>query len=546
MSYLALYRKWRPGTFGEVVGQPHVVGTLHNALRAGKISHAYLFCGSRGTGKTSMAKILAKALNCTSLVEGEPCNRCDSCVKINEGRFMDILEIDAASNRGIDEMRELREKINMAPAEGLYKVYIIDEVHMLTPEAFNALLKTLEEPPAHVVFVLATTEPHKIPLTILSRCQRFEFHRIGIGDIVGRLREVVNEGAIDADEEALRLIAKLAQGGLRDALSLLDQCLTTEGIRLDVNTVAAVAGVANDEWMADWVDSLIAGDAAGVLRSLHQALRDGKQSGQLLSDLIGYLRNMLVLSLGAEARELVPVSSELAERLVLQGRRMGTKRLFGAVERLSGLAGEIKYGGSEQILLETGLIRLCRMLGDIPAELPESVAPKRQAQKAELQEGPMDVPVPADNRPQTSEPDAEPEQPVQTNVPENSPEKDEPTDTVFEAGPLWDEVKERLREEKKLTTLAFVVEGHPVLDGDTLRLCFSKKYEFHKNRSEKPEIRQEIEQCVEQVCGKRLSVACGFLEEDVVAEAGKPSGDELLDTIRKVFGPEKVEIVKEE
>ncbi|MEM5794931.1 MAG: DNA polymerase III subunit gamma/tau, partial [Bacillota bacterium] len=249
MAYIALYRQWRPQDFEQLVGQEHISTTLKNAITSNRIAHAYLFSGPRGTGKTSTAKIMAKALNCLQGPTIHPCNACDRCKRIIDGSSMDVLEIDAASNRGIDEIRELREKVKFTPVDGRYKVYIIDEVHMLTTEAFNALLKTLEEPPAHAIFILATTEPHKIPATILSRCQRYDFRRIDSEAISGRLLKVLQEMSIEAEPEALGVIARFAEGGLRDALSILDQCIAFSGDRITVEDVRSMLGLAGDEWL---------------------------------------------------------------------------------------------------------------------------------------------------------------------------------------------------------------------------------------------------------------------------------------------------------
>jgi len=538
MSYLALYRKWRPMTFGEVVGQPHIVTTLRNALAGGRTSHAYLFCGSRGTGKTSMAKILAKALNCQDMVNGEPCNQCSSCLKINQGNFMDILEIDAASNRGIDEMRELREKIGLAPAEGLYKVYIIDEVHMLTTEAFNALLKTLEEPPAHVVFILATTEPHKIPLTIVSRCQRFEFHRIGVPEITGRLREITEESAVVARPEALTLIAKLAQGGLRDALSLLDQCLSSLEGELTSAAVAEIAGVAGEDFVRDWVQDIIGGNAAGALHRLQQAVSAGKQPGQLLNELIYYFRNMLVLELGPEARELVPVPEDILRDMERQAAETGRERILTVVETLSRLGSEMRFAAGEQIVLEAALVRLSRMFTpDSLRRKPEPEGMQKQAAVLPVAVEPATVPEPDT---ETGPADGTQEEP-QTG-PSGEPEAAAPEVPVQEA---WEHVLEQLKADRKLAVLAFVVEGKPRRSGQTFYLEFPEKYSFHKTRAEKPEVRQEIEQYLCRTCGQEMTLACVFQEEETAPEPVKAAGD-LLSTVESVFGKDKVIVVEEE
>ena len=305
MTYLALYRKWRPQTFGEIIGQEHIVRTLKNAVESGRTGHAYLFCGTRGTGKTTAAKVLAKALNCLERAGAEPCNRCEICKDVNDGLSVDVIEIDAASNRGIDEIRDLREKIKFAPAVARHRVYIIDEVHMLTNEAFNALLKTLEEPPRHAVLILATTEPHKVPLTILSRCQRFDFRRIEPADIIRRLKEVASGAGLEVEEEALRLIARAAEGGLRDALSILDQGAAFGESKITAADVHNILGTVRIDALSRMAGHLAAAETGPALGLVAELTSEGKDLRFFAREMAGYLRALLLEKIvpGSSARE---------------------------------------------------------------------------------------------------------------------------------------------------------------------------------------------------------------------------------------------------
>ncbi|WP_461214399.1 DNA polymerase III subunit gamma/tau [Lacticaseibacillus sp. GG6-2] len=357
MSYQALYRVWRPQTFADVIGQNAVTQTLKNALITGQTSHAYLFCGPRGTGKTSVAKILAKALNCRHLQDGEPDNTCDLCQAITAGSLTDVIEIDAASNNGVDEIRDIRDKAKYAPTQARVKVYIIDEVHMLSTGAFNALLKTLEEPPAHVVFILATTEPQKIPATIISRTQRFDFRRITPEDIVGRLQTVLADKNITYDERALAVIANAAEGGMRDALSILDQVLSFGQNHVTVENALDVTGGVAAAQLGEYLQAVQERDVAKALTTVEQLLAAGKDAGRLIEDLIGYCRDLLVFQqapalLDATETELVD------ERFKPLAQAFSAAQLTKMITVLNETSGQLRLTNHPAIYLEVATVRL--------------------------------------------------------------------------------------------------------------------------------------------------------------------------------------------
>lgn len=352
MTYQVLYRVWRPQGFEELAGQEHIRRTLENAILQDRISHAYLFTGPRGTGKTSTARILAKALNCSNRNGAHPCGQCESCQTITRGNSLDVLEIDGASNRGIEEIRELKEKISFLPALGKYKVYIVDEVHMLTNEAFNALLKTLEEPPAHVIFVLATTDPQKLPPTVLSRCQRFDFRKISYEAIKGRLEEIIAGQERQVDPEALSLIIRQADGGLRDAISLLDQCLSFSPDRLTLDDACTILGLVRQEALASLLAAVIDGEATALFMELEALFTQGVDPMQLLKEFAGYCRDLLLLALCGQGTELVIAAGEQRRLMVEQSGKLGPARLQQILARLDqGVAGG-RYRGNSRYMAE--------------------------------------------------------------------------------------------------------------------------------------------------------------------------------------------------
>lgn len=361
MSYTALYRKFRPQQFEDVKGQEHIVTTLKNQIKADRIGHAYLFCGTRGTGKTTVAKIFAKAVNCEHPIDGSPCGECPVCRSIADGTSMNVIEIDAASNNGVDNIRQIREEVAYRPTEGKYKVYIIDEVHMLSPGAFNALLKTLEEPPAYVIFILATTEVHKIPITILSRCQRYDFHRISIDTITARLAELMETEQVDVEERALRYVAKAGDGSMRDALSLLDQCIAFHlGERLTYENVLEVLGAVDTEVFSQLLRQVIGQDIVGAIQTIDGLVDEGRELGQMVNDFTWYLRNLLLVQSADDMEDVLDMSAEHLAALKEEAKMVSSETLIRYIRIFSELGSQIKYAAQKRILLEIAIIKLCR------------------------------------------------------------------------------------------------------------------------------------------------------------------------------------------
>ena len=361
MGYMALYRKWRPSDFDEVKGQDAIVQTLRNQIIYNRIGHAYLFCGTRGTGKTSIAKLFAKAVNCEHPVNGNPCNACPSCQAINNQSSLDVLEIDAASNNGVENIRDIREQVQYSPVEGRYKVYIIDEVHMLSSGAFNALLKTLEEPPSYVIFILATTEKHKIPVTILSRCQKYDFKRISVDTITNHLVSLMEKEKVDADEKALRYIARAADGSMRDSLSLLDQCAAFYmNETLTYDHVLEVLGAVDTEVFSRLLRQLLAMDVHQVIETVDELVMQGRELSQLAADFTWYLRNLLLVKSSDNMEDVLDVSTENLAQLKEEAQMIESGVLLRYIRIFSELTNQLKYATQKRVLLEVTLIKLCK------------------------------------------------------------------------------------------------------------------------------------------------------------------------------------------
>lgn len=361
MSYTALYRKFRPDTFADVKGQDHIVTTLKNQIRANRIGHAYLFTGTRGTGKTSVAKIFARTVNCEKPTGEGPCGECAICRAIAAGASMNVIEIDAASNNGVDNIREIVEEVSYSPAEGRYKVYIIDEVHMLSIGAFNALLKTLEEPPSYVIFILATTEVHKLPITILSRCQRYDFKRITIDTIADRMRQLTEVEQVRVEEKALRYIAKVADGSMRDALSLLDQCIAFHlGNELTYDKVLDVLGAVDTEVFSRLLRYVLERDVPGCIQLLEDIVMQGRELTQFVTDFTWYLRNLMLVQSSDNLEDVIDMSSDNLARLKEEAAMADMNSIVRYIRIFSELSGQIRYAGQKRILVEIALIKLCK------------------------------------------------------------------------------------------------------------------------------------------------------------------------------------------
>lgn len=521
MAYLALYREWRPKYFKDIVGQEHVTVTLINALKQGKVAHAYLFSGPRGTGKTTTAKILGKALNCSNREGAEPCNECSSCREIDQGMALDVLEIDAASNRGIEDIRNLRENIKLAPSGGKFKVYIIDEVHMLSNEAFNALLKTLEEPPANVVFVMATTEAHKVPLTILSRVQRFEFHRISVDSIISRLKEVCAELNREVDPKALQVIAVKAEGGLRDALSILDQCLLREG-PVDIEHVYQIIGMVGEEFSADLVDAFLQVDYGKVIAKLGEGVALGRDPRQIIKELLDYLRQLL-LYLAAGQEPLV--APNIKEKLIAQAQNAGLNKVLSWLNVLLKGEGELRFASNVRLAAELILVQtLYEQDSAVHAEVRAQVrtqtksSSKTQTFIQTQAQTKTKTKVPAQTKAKTEK------------LPESLPDSNlsgevNQAEIMAVLTEKWPDILGKIKKEKR-STHAFLLEGRPAeVRDNTLYLVFGDKFSFHRDKFTQPENKNVLEKVLEQVIGTKLNV-CSLLEKEYNSLEQNSSSDE--------------------
>ena len=575
MSYIALYREWRPKFFRDIVGQEHITRTLKNQISQGRVAHAYLFCGTRGTGKTSTAKVLAKAVNCLHSEDGEPCGKCEICTGLDNGSIMDVVEIDAASNNGVDNIRELRDDVKYHPSKCRYKVYIIDEVHMLSTAAFNALLKTLEEPPSHIIFILATTEFQKVPSTILSRCQRFDFKRIRVDDIVKRLRKVSEEYGVEVDDKALNLIARNADGALRDSLSIFDQCISMGGKTVKYDDVVSILGITTDEYLFKITDAILEGSVQKCISLIDDLVINGKDIFQFIKDFTMHFRNLLVSRMGESALDILNVSHETFEALIKQTKKFSTETILKNINILQAAEADAKWVSQPRITLEMAAIRMCKKeLRNDPDSLLERIANiekairggrinvsaeqeeedihKDEASDIKREESAEKVDSPKvqekhedklekhDNEHEKHEKEIEKH--------EEEIEKHEDAGSIDEIYAKWPKVLESINKEGHKALYSMLNNAKLCsLAGGTL--VISLKYDINRKLVEREDNRKIIENKILLECGFKVKIRC-VTSDEVAADKEQDVGKEQdagLDMIKKakgIFGSDIVEVEK--
>lgn len=502
----ALYRVYRPKNFSDVIGQEHIVRTLKNQIENNNVGHAYLFCGTRGTGKTSTAKIFSRAVNCTNLHNDEPCNECENCREILEDKTMDVVEIDAASNNSVDDIRELRENVKYSPAKAKYKVYIIDEVHMLSQGAFNALLKTLEEPPSYVIFILATTEPHKIPATILSRCQRFDFKRVTVKDISSRMRYICEKEGIEADEKALNLIARNSQGALRDALSILDQCISFEGNKISYNDVIELLGSVNIEQLFDLAESIIKEDTRKSLQILNDFIIWGKDVRNLVNDLIDHFRNLMVCKISNDLDEIISLPEETIDLLKQQAETIDTNNLIRILNILSETQDGMKISSNPRVLMEVTMMKIAQPMFD---ESKEALIKRIENLEQKIESGNIKVNHISTNQTvdNFNENNQQNNNTVEKQEDENIEYENLKGDDIKLVEKSWKKILQKMKEDKNQVIRALLQDVDSFnISEDTLYIIFTDNYSFAKSRLDSPATIQYVEKVIREVLNRSFSV----------------------------------------
>lgn len=509
----ALYRVYRPKTFGDVVGQEHIVKTLKNQIKNNNIGHAYLFSGTRGTGKTSTAKIFARAVNCLNPINEEPCNECEICIDTLNDNIMDIVEIDAASNNSVDDIRELRESVKYTPSKAKYKVYIIDEVHMLSQGAFNALLKTLEEPPSYVIFILATTEPHKIPATILSRCQRFDFKRVSSKDIASRMSYICKKENIEAEEKALSLIARNSQGALRDALSILDQCISFGNEKIEYNDVIELLGTVNIDELFELSQSIIDENTKKSLEILNEFIIWGKDIRNLINDLIDHFRNLMVCKVSKDLDEIISLPEESIERLKEQSQNVNINDLIRILNILSETQDSMKSSSNTRILAEVTIMKIAQPMFD---ESKEALIKRIENLEEKIESGNIKV----------STVQIEQSKDVKSQIIEDNKVEENKEDVAYEevksedvrlVESSWKKITHKIKDDRKLSVAALLKEVNTFnVKDNILYLIFNDNFSFARSRLNSKETIEYIESIIREVLNRSFNIQI-YLKSEVAS-----------------------------
>ncbi|MBV4429086.1 DNA polymerase III subunit gamma/tau [Clostridium tyrobutyricum] len=543
MAYKALYREWRPKTFKDVVGQEHITVTLRNQILSNRIAHAYLFSGTRGTGKTSTAKILAKAVNCTDLKDGEPCNECEMCRKINSGTAIDVIEMDAASKRRLEDIKDVIENVKYPPQEGKYKVYIMDEVHMLTQEAVNAFLKTLEEPPKNVLFILATTDPQKLPSTILSRCQKFDFRRIKSMDIFKRLRYIIDNKGIFSDDKSINLISRMCDGAMRDALSILDQAISMGDGKVEYKNVVDMLGLVTNENLLKLTDSIIEKDIENSMKVIDDIVLSGKDIYNFIKDMIIHFRNLLMVKVSQNPEEVLDMSDENIKLIKEQSQRIRVEEIMRHIRILQDAEEQSKWTKQSRIYLELSVIKMCKVEYDTSKEI---ILSRLNKLEESIKQGKIKITKQIDN---TKAKDLnninhDTKKTIQkkdnAKVQEIAQENTYSNMTLDIVKKNWKDILESFKSKHQMVLFAALTTGEVEnCKNGIITIAYNKNYAFHKQRLEKPENQKIVESIFSDVLKERVSVR-------YIIDTGEDEISESKEQILKdTFGEDMVEILDE-
>lgn len=541
MAYTALYREWRPKTFYDVVGQEHITTTLKNQILNNRIAHAYLFCGTRGTGKTSTAKVFAKALNCLNLQDGEPCNECEMCKKINEGLAIDVTELDAASNNGVDKIRDIIDDVKYPPQEARFKVYIMDEVHMLSAGAVNAFLKTLEEPPSNVIFILATTDPQKLPITILSRCQRFDFKRISNSDITDRLRKIVTDQNVIADDKSLNLIARISDGAMRDSLSILDQAISMGNGNVQYDTLIGMLGLVTNEHLFNLTNAIIQRSVERAIGVIEDVVFSGKDIYLFIKDLVSHYRNLLMAKVTNNPEEVLDMSEENISLIKEQSARLRAEEIMRCIRILQEAEGNAKLSKQARLYLELAIIKMCKIEYDTSNEV---ILSRLNKLEENLKSGNIKV-VAAEGvkteieKTKQAVANKTANKQLNPSVQNIQGGNSNSTLSINDVQKAWKDILDRFKARRAMIVYASILTGRPVAcSKGIVTIQFDSDYKLSKDRLDKPEYKSVINDIFSEVLREDIKVNFIVEEEN---KSGKSTEDILVET----FGADFVDIIDE-